>query len=161
MLISIIAHDTLRGVSCVTLRHTTFNENPKQIPSLRKPVSALNRKVIIKHMVCLGKDRVPQTVGIRFLGQCWLPEAELYVFLVTPSSSKCAHCQIIKSSHVFQQDTSTLPFQFWPETEQSFCIIRPIQNIYRKTRQLWEQRAQYKLSSSNTDQGLVSPSCDY
>lgn len=66
MLISITAHDTLQGILCVTLQHTTFNENPKQTPWFRKPVSALNTKAIIKHMGCPGKDSIPSRVGFHF-----------------------------------------------------------------------------------------------
>lgn len=143
MLISIIAHDTLQGILCVTLQHTTFNENPKQIPSFRKPISALNSKAIIKHMVCLGEDQIPQTGGIRFLGQHWLPEAELYIFLVILSSSKCTHCQIIKSIHVFS--TRHLQFQSMKQNEAPVSI-----DVYRTFK---ERHGSYENRVHNKNSG--------
>ena len=140
MLISIIAHDTLQGISCVTLWHKTFNENPKQIPSFKKPISALNTKAIIKHMVCLGKDWIPQTVGICFLGQHWLAEAELYIFLVILRSTKRTYCQTTKSSHIFQQDTCTLLLQFWSMGQNEASVSLDRYRIYKERHSSYENR---------------------
>lgn len=64
------------------------------------------------------------------LGQHWLSEPELYIFLVTVSSTKCIHYHLIKSIHCFPaRHLHIISSTLICESEQSFCINKSIEKI--------------------------------
>lgn len=77
------------------------------------------------------------------------------VFLVILSSTKCTHCQIIKSSHTFQQNSCTLLLQFQSMRQNKASVSLDLYRTFKERHSSCDNSARYKVNSSNTDQGLL------